>query len=640
LELAYEQIVTVDFETYFAQDYSLRLKEYNTSGYVRDPQFKSQCVGIKVGDQDAVWIPTENVAAALHTIDWSVSALLAHHTAFDGFILSHHYGIFPAYCLDTLSMGRALHSNGLGAGLDELAAYYRIGNKTPNVLNRTKGIRDLPPGLLQDLGQYCAMDTELCYMLYEKMIEHFTPKELNLIDMTVRMFTEPVLQVDLPRVEKELVREIEHKAKLIADCGGGVTDKTLGSNIKFANLLRDAGCIPIPEKLSPTTGLTTYAFAKNDLNFQELRTHEKPQIRTLVEARMAVKSSIGETRARRFISEGRAGSLPVYLSYYGAHTGRWSGGNKVNMQNLKRGGELRRSILAPDGHVLVVVDSAQIEARVLAWFAKDQTLLNLFESGEDAYKHMAKFIYSKPLSEITKTERFVGKVAVLGLGYNMGWKKFQYTLATGAMGPPVILSEWDARNVVNTYRAARWRITELWKDLQHVLDLMVHRDTTVTVNDLLIADCETNKVYLPNGMYLEYPGLQQYQPEGDEWSIQTKYFDYKTLARAKMFGQQPPKNKGKNIYGGLFTENIVQALSRIIISDQMLAIETELKPHHSSAQVHKIVTMTHDEIVTCVPEEKANEIYTMMHAKMCISPDWCKDLPLDAEGGFAKEYSK
>lgn len=633
----YEQVVTIDFETYFAQDYSLRLKEYNTSGYVRDPQYKSQCVGIKIGEEPSLWIPHEHVGAALDTIDWSISAVLCHHTAFDGLILSHHYGIYPAYCLDTLSMGRALHSNGLGASLNELAAYYKLGNKLPDILNKTKGIRELPAELMEQLGQYCAVDVELCYKLYTKMVDKFDKSELDLIDMTVRMFTEPVLQVDEPRVEKELENEIAHKAALVEKAG--VAASTLSSNAKFADVLRSKEIMP-PTKMSPTTGKETFAFAKNDLGFQALRQHANEEIRNLVEARLAVKSTIGETRAKRFLAEASAGSLPVYLSYYGAHTGRWSGGNKLNMQNLKRGGELRKSVLAPPGHVLVVVDSAQIEARMLAWFADDQDLLNLFAAGEDVYKHMASSIYGIPVDQVDKDQRFVGKVAVLGLGYNMGWSKFQWTLATGAMGPPVIMTDHECQKVVQTYRAARWKINQVWTTLQQALLVMSATDGTYTANDKLWIDCGANKVYLPNGMYLEYPGLQQYEPEDEEWSAQLRYFDYKTLARAKFLGGQPPKGKGKNIYGGLFTENITQALARIVISDQMLDIERNLETQRTDSEIYKVVTMTHDEVVACVPEHAAQSTYEMMESRMLVAPSWCADLPLGAEGGFAREYSK
>jgi DNA polymerase I-like protein with 3'-5' exonuclease and polymerase domains len=88
-----------------------------------------------------------------------------------------------------------------------------------------------------------------------------------------------------------------------------------------------------------------------------------------------------------FLGRGR---LPVPLNYYGAHTGRWSAskGSGLNLQNLKRGSFLRKSIMAPDGYTLVVCDLSQIEPRVLAWLADYEALLNIFSSGQDAYAHV------------------------------------------------------------------------------------------------------------------------------------------------------------------------------------------------------------------------------------------------------------
>src|SRR5690606_2260190 len=169
----------------------------------------------------------------------------------------------------------------------------------------------------------------------------------------------------------------------------------LMSNPKFAALLQQRGVDP-PMKISPTTGKVTYAFAKSDLDFQALA--KDPRVADLCEARIRVKSTIGETRAVRFLEAGKDGMcLPILLNYSGTHTHRWSGGNKMNLQNLKRGGELRRSILAPDGHVIVVADSAQIEARVLAWLAGQDDVVEAFRNKCDLYSEFASFVFGYPV---------------------------------------------------------------------------------------------------------------------------------------------------------------------------------------------------------------------------------------------------
>jgi hypothetical protein len=327
------------------RDYTLR--KLSTSEYVRDERFKAQCVGIKIGDTPVVYIPDKNIEAALATIDWSSCALLGHHTQFDGFILTERFGHVPAYYLDTLSMGRALHSVGMGASLNALAEFYGLGNKLPDVLDQTKGVLDWPPELMAKAGEYCMVDTQLCYDLFHAMLPHFNRNELDLIDQTCRMFCEPVLVVDIPRAEAALAREKEEKAAKVAAAARDPLD--LRSNVKFANVLRMFHVEP-PMKISPTTGEPTYAFAKSDEGFQALMAHDDEAVRTLVEARLAVKSTLTETRAERLLTAGANGNrVPVYLKYYGAHTGRWSAGNKMNLQNLPRGSELRKSLLAPPG---------------------------------------------------------------------------------------------------------------------------------------------------------------------------------------------------------------------------------------------------------------------------------------------------
>lgn len=532
-----EEIITLDFETYFDRAYTLR--KLSTSEYIRDDRFKAQCVGIKMGTDDVVWIPDVHVEEALHSIDWASYALLAHHTQFDGFILGDRYGLHPAYYLCTLSMGRGLHSIGVGASLDALARYYGLGHKLPDILSKTMGVRNLPPEVMQELGLYCMIDDQLCHDLFMQMIDKFTQSELDLIDETCRMFCEPVLMVDIPRAQRALKLEKDTKAQKIAAADRDPAN--LSSNPKFADVLRSLGVEP-PMKISPTTGEPTYAFAKSDAGLQELMVHDDETVRAVVAARLAVKSTLNETRAQRLLDEGAGGrTIPVYLKYYGAHTGRWSGGNKMNLQNLPRGGELRRSVTAPPGFVLGVADSAQIEARMLAWVAKEIGVLEQFRNGEDVYKHMAAQIYGIHVDDVTPIQRFVGKVAVLGLGYGMGWRKFLMTITLGLMGPKMDLSPDEAQVVVNGYRQARHKTVAYWRTCDDMLHHMLY-DMDADF-DILTLDGSANKLYLPNNMYLEYPGLCQ----SNDGFV---YFDYENADIMARGGRPNPK-RGRKIYGGL-----------------------------------------------------------------------------------------
>lgn len=321
------------------------------------------------------------------------------------------------------------------------------------------------------------------------------------------------------------------------------------------------------------------------------------------------------------------------------------------MQNLPRGGELRRSILAPEGHVIVVSDSAQIEARTLAWLAGDNELLQLFAAGADVYKHMAAQIYGIPIDQVTKEQRFIGKIATLGLGYGMGHAKFRHTLAAGAMGPAVFVSEFEAQRIVGMYRQSRYKIKVLWYAMNSLLGSLARKTPGYAVPPLVTDD--EYRVWLPNGLFLRYPFLDARLDDYGEFT-DFKYYDLKEGARRKMLGlvrsteQDEKETKiGKRIYGGLFTENVVQALARIIVADQMLEISNRLKETGSLyganpdvGYVRQVVTMSHDEVVVVVPEAEAEATQDMMLSVMRTPPAWAPCLPLNAEASFDVNYSK
>lgn len=610
-------VVTLDFETYYGDKYSLINKDLNTSEYVRDERFKVHMVGIKVGDQPTKVYLEHEVEAALASINWTTHALLCQNTAFDGLILSHHYNIVPALYLDTLSMSRALHGPATRHNLDTIAKRYGFAGKVrEKALANTKNIRDLSewPLLVESLSEYCADDVNDTHGIFWKTYEGMSDDELELIDITIRAFCDPVLLVDIPRVEAELEKEIA--GKVTALMISGVDKSRLLSAEKFADELRKLGVTP-PMKISKTTGEPAYAFASTDRGFIALGKHDDASVRNLVKARLLVKSTIGETRAGRFLEAGRDGmKLPVMLHYCGAHTFRWSGGNKMNLQNLVRGGELRRSLLAPPGHVIVVADSAQIEARMNAWLSDELALLEGFRqydagTGPDVYKIMASEIFGVPIDKVTATQRFVGKVCVLGLGYGMGTDRLKDTLETGAMGAPITLASYDEYEVAKwSYRNKYRNIVNMWDTAKRLLYKMTVAQGTQSAGEYKCLKFGKDWVRLPNGMFLRYPNLRTDQNGGLEFDV---------------------LSGPTRIYGGLFVENLVQALARVVIADQMLSI---------SRLGYRIVTMTHDEIVVICPEDQADKCLADMLRVMSTPPTWAPTLPLSADGGYDTCYSK
>ena len=614
-------IVTIDFETYYDREYSL--SKMTTEAYIRDPRFEVVGVAIKVNDQEVDWYSGADPGGFLHAIDYSNKAILCHNTAFDGAILSWKFGIKPKLWLDTLSMARPLHSMTVGGSLKALATYYRLGDKGDEVL-RTMGMRrrDFTPEQMAAYADYCIQDVNLTYRLFKKMAKGFPQEELLVIDQTLRMYTEPKLELDPVVLDAHLEAIHERKQALLYKLGGEEkAKKFLMSNNKFADLLRAFGVEP-PMKTSPTTGKQTYAFAKNDTAFTALLEHPKAAVRTIVEARLGTKSTIEETRTNRFLEIAERGPLPIMLNYYGAHTGRFSGGDKVNLQNLPRGGALRKALAAPDGHVVVACDSSQIEARLVAYLAGQDDLVQSFREGRDVYSEFATDVYQRPVTKADKVERHVGKTCILGLGYGMGAPKFQHSLATGFIS--VKVEDHEAQKIVNLYRNKYSRIQALWNRCNHELGKLV-AGAKGDLCDLVSYDAEG--IILPNGLRVRYPALRG-TANGYEYINDARV--YRKFIAARVAGGELPELTWTKIYGGKVVENITQAVARIVVSEQMVRI----------GRRYPVALQVHDEIVCVVPEDQADACKQFMMDVMSTPPKWAPDLPVACEADVGPNYGE
>ena len=608
-------IVTVDFETYYDKEYSL--SKMTTESYIRDPRFEVIGVSVKVNDQEADWYSGPDPGRFLHSLDWSDKWALAHNAAFDGAILNWHFGIRPAMWLDTMSMARPMHANGCGVSLKALAQLYGLQAKGDEVVHALgKRRKDFTPAELDRYADYCIGDTNITYDLFETLRQVIPrtalPTELMCIDTTLKMFTDPLLVLDRPKLEAHLVAERQRKEKILARLGGDNAKAILNSNPKFAELLRALGVEP-PVKVSKTTGEQAYAFAKDDKAFLALQEHYDPRVQAVVGARLGTKSSLEETRTQSFIEIAARGPLPVPLKYYAAHTGRFGGGEKINLQNLPRGGALRDAICAPEGYTIITCDLSQIEARVLAVIAGEWNLVQAFREGRDIYSEFASKFYGWKVNKANKVERFVGKTSILGLGFGMGWEKFQHTLAIGQGGVSAIVSADQARNLVHMYRSQNSSVVKFWEAVD------------AAINDMFMGGCgelaggliqyDPQGMILPNGMRIDYPKLKRGK----------RGFEYVNDMRLH---KKDPENGWTNIYGGKATENLVQAIARIVIVEMMNKI----------AKRYRVVLQVHDEIVACVPDADVPAARAFMEKVMNTPPKWLQQIPVACESGVGKTY--
>ena len=606
-------LLSIDFETYF--DTKLSLNKMTTMEYVRHPDFKVWGVGVRyVGEDTATWYGEDEVEDYIHSIPWGSVSMIAHNAMFDAYILTQYYGVTPAYYYDTAAMARGLWP-GQSARLADVAE--RVFPDNPDMrkgdeLVNAKGIVNLPPDIEEQIAGYCIQDVDLTHAIFEELWQDYPQQELELINLTTKMFVEPKLMVDKERLTKYRDREITNAEQLIE--ASGIDKKVLSSNQQFTEYLENEHNIIAPTKKSPTTGEQIPALGKNDAGYKQL-CNKHPELQHIWDARVVVKSRIAETRAQRFLDAcNEDGTLSVPLRYYAAHTGRFGGTEKINMQNLPRGSEIRKSLIAPEGRLVYVADLSNIEARVLAWLADEQDLLQAFALDEDVYSQFATQVFGRDINKYDHPEeRFVGKTAILGLGYGMGANKFQVTLESGAMGPPMMFTNKQAQEVVSTYRTTYPGIPEFWSRTSNMLLWTLDRYKYNPPFRYRIFSIHENAIGLPNGMKLVYPNLQ---PLGDKYRYTFR-------------------GKHEYTWGGKITENIVQALSRIVITDGLMRIHAYLGDLGGS-----VVLTVHDEIVCIAPESDATTILSEIIRLMCIPPDWAPDLPLAAEGGYDKAYSK
>lgn len=617
-------LITIDFETFYSDDFSLT--KLTTEEYIRDSRFEVIGVSVQVDGGEAQWFSgsRDETRKWLRQFNWKESMALAHNTMFDGAILHWVFGITPMIFLDTLCMARALHGVDAGGSLAKLAERYNIGQKGTEVVQaKGKTRADFAPDDLARYGEYCKNDVRLTYDLFNIMRKDFPMEELRLIDITLRMFTHPQLYTDEPSLQDRLDElRAERSALLLSlkETLGVASEeevrKKLSSNKQFADVLRALHIEP-PMKISPTTGKDTLALAKKDEGFLALTEHEDPVIQHLCAVRLGTKSTLEEKRIVRFIEIGRRnrGRIPIPLKYYGAHTGRWSGLDKVNFQNLPsrdpKKKALKKAIVPPEGYKVINSDSSQIEARVLAWLAGQNDVVQQFANKEDVYSVFASSVYDRTITKADPTERFVGKTCVLGLGYGTGAAKLRHTLAT-SQPVNVDLTEEECKRIVDVYRTKNDKIVELWGDSDSMLRAMMNgkfkKQLPLGEHECLWYDEEG--IHLPNSLLIRYPNLRIEPMDGKS---RTVYDSRRGVV---------------SLWGGAVVENVVQALARIIVGEQMVKINDR----------YPVALTVHDAAVVIVPEDEQDDAVEFITGIMSQAPAWAEGLPVACEAKVGATY--
>jgi DNA polymerase I-like protein with 3'-5' exonuclease and polymerase domains len=612
-----------DFETFWADDYTL--SKMTAIEYILSPRFEALGCGFATEAGDTLWVDGPDLPAFFARVDWSSTFAIGHNALFDALILSNKYGVVPGLYGCTMSMAKNWISHATEkVSLAACSQYYMLPPKM-DTAQKLKGLNfhaiSQQPELHQEMRTYGVDDAVKCRQLYRNfMKEGFPRQQLEIIDMTIRMAALPQFELD-PNVLHEHLAEVKAEKQRLLD-EAQLTERTpLMSNDAFAGLLLVAG-VTAPMKTSKK-GNEIYAFAKTDKAFTALLDHEDPWVQALVAARLGHKSTQEETRTQRLIDISRVTTrLPVPLLYSGAHTHRFSGGWKINLQNLPKGGRLRQALRAPSGYAVVSVDASQIEARINATLSRQTDLIEGFRSGVDVYAQFAAEIYRHPVNKQDhERERTVGKVAVLSLGYGASPPVFQSMCRTQGK---VLLSDADAANIVYIYRQRYQAIVENWK----------HADRTVLPWIAAMADVLKeggkvpmwgpvgilkNSLWLPSGNLLRYSDLRHEMVTQVNGTPRWQWI----YSRAGLT---------HTVYGSKLVENVCQALAFIHIMEVALRVKEVsdgmLLPAHQ----------VHDELIYIVPEAYAEGVSRLVVAEMSKSPPWMEDAPLAAEGHVGVTY--
>jgi len=634
---------TIDFETYYDKEYSLR--KMTPVEYILDPRFEVIMLSVKRPGKPVINLAGDKIAQFFRLLNPDDTIMLSYNSLFDACICAWHYNFIAKLTVDVMGMVRAWHGHELRSVALAVTAPFILGKHKGTAVKKMEGLHlqdIIDAGWLKEYEDYCGDDSILAEGIFDKiMSQGFPVSELLVLHDVLMMAVHPQFTINGQELAVHLQDIITDKANLLASCGlvydANGKCKDLMSNEKFALLLTSLGIDP-PRKISPTTQKETWAFSKADQEFTDLEEHPDTNVQTLVAARLGHKSTIEETRTQRFLSisqlEWPAAYLawrgfppgtklaPMPLRYGAAHTHRLGGDWKLNVQNFPSRGvinHLKRALMAFFGWKVVNTDSSQIEARIVAWLCGEWELLEQFRLGLDPYKIFAAKVFHIDVSQVSAEQRFLGKTSILGLGFGLGWVKFKHQVRVKSLeamkltgkGQELILQDDQSLLIVNTYRGTYTGVPAMWKKLNNAIAILAGAPGNFSIGPCVF---ERGRISLPNGLYLYYHNLRQ---TTDGW-----LYDH--------------AGKPRRLYGGALLENIVQALARCIVMDAEVRIKARLKA--AGWGYIQLALQVHDALAYTVPDALVTSVRNIMVEEMNRRPAWALDLPLACETKAGPTY--
>lgn len=597
--------------------------------YIRSPLFRAFGAGYQWiwddgGTSQPAWVTGADLPSFFASVDWSTTDVVAHNAKFDGFILRQIYGVQPRSWIDTKGMSRAVFGKRIkNHSLATIAEEYGL---KPKGIMKTDGLKDLTVDQERELSEYCLHDVELDGAIFLRLRKDFPESQYPSLHWTVQTFVAPKIELNVDLLKETAEGERVRKKTIFEELG--IEKAEFASNVKFPRLLEKEGFeVPIKpslrQKNEDGTPKMIPALALGDAEFLDMLEGDNERLGALCEARVAAKSTLLETRSEKLARLGETGKWAFDVEFSGANqTHRFSGGSGAggNPQNFQRcqdpeehktghecKGRLRKAVTAPAGHRLVVGDFAAIEFRLVAYLSKDPGLMELIENNIDPYCDFASVYYGRSITKRDDAERRFGKEAQLGLGYAMGWEKFQ-TRVKIKLGKDI--SKEEARRAVDLYRKRYTRVTQLWYILNSAIPFLMDDKKHIVLG--LPVTFEREAVVLPSGLKMQYPNLRQVPGEkGLEWV-------YDIWEKGQL--------QRRRLYGGKLLENICQGLAG------------ELCREAAEPFGDKVTGVVHDEIHLVERTPLAAIAKRRLERAMTRVPKWLPNIKLKAEVGVGGNW--
>lgn len=649
--------IVLDFETYYDKEYSLT--SMSAWEYIADERFEVLGLGFwDSGVSDCGYLEQPNVRKYIESQDWDNVTAVVQNAQFDPLIMKLKYGVIPKYIIDIKHLAAHCDSR-MSHRLKDLAERFGLQAKGDTADFMGLRYKDMTDEQRQAIAEYCSNDIDLERKLFEILLPKLTNPafELTVAMHTTQMYLAPRMSFDF-----ELADELESAMQgFIGEACAkvGMTKDEVSGDLSFTAALKAAleavgESVPVKPHKRPGKNMTALlgrpgvgpALAKTDEESQKLEVHFDPRVRALMYARKVVGSwpnHISRIQKMRRIAKACKGTLPTILNYYGSHTGRWSGGGKINQQNLGAKGRSgsgshplmgkMRELLTAGEDVFLICDSAQIEARILAWLAGATDLVEGFAQGRDVYSQFASKLFRAkvykpsdrdpvPIKKLMSLRRGFGKDAILGCGYGMGPTKFFMRCRENPDLRPLFDSgQYDfsfVDGLIKLYRYTHAAIPNFWQTIERMFRIVAQFPSEkyqynvpgapMSGAALTLWNCRgTVNIQLPSSRVLFYPHV--------------------SIAK----GNGRLRYRHGDLWGGTLTENVVQAIARDLLAYWILECEKAGLP---------VVLHVHDEIVCICSEHLAKDNLEVMLSIMESGPGWAAGIPLAAEGCISKTYKK